>query len=394
MKTRLIRSHGLGTAVLRFATLCVLALAPVPAHAQEVLTNEHIVELTRASVDPAVIVSTIESSRSSFNVGVREIVALSDARVNREVIAAMHAAVSRSGQPRSGMGAGATASVPLPSEFGMFVVRGGEPSRLPLVAMTLDNTWTDGRGQPMPRIQVPNGRAIQAMEVEDDNPTLVLFRETSRPTRVRMFHLTDGVLNGALLRTEIPLQAGPAGTDPRMLKLTPGIALTHGSYLIVLDEDFTRAYGFGRVQGRRNVPSLEPSRALALVQATAGLRTTLSPDSVRSLVLDVLAREHIPVERDFDAAGLLLSLRGIRGGGWLSDPVAVQFAIRVQPSGSGSEIRVAADAYMSGSPSGWLTGADLAEAPLVSAPDQSRRHAQGIKKDIERAIQRATQRTR
>jgi hypothetical protein len=102
----------------------------------------------------------------------------------------------------------------------------------------------------------------------------------------------------------------------------------------------------------------------------------------------VLARERIPVEQDFDASGVLITMRGRRGGLY-SNAAAVQFSILVQPYGTGSEIRVAAGAYTAGSVDGRLSGPDLADIPLVPAPDLGVRHAEGIFRDIQRAVRRA-----
>jgi hypothetical protein len=368
--------------------MCLLALLARPAHAQDVLTNRDVIELTRAGVEPAVIVSTIESSRTRFAVGVNDIVTLSNARVNADAIAAMQASVSRSGQPKAGMGPSATASPGLPTEFGMYVVENGESSRLPLVGMTVDDTWTNGRGRPVRRVSIRESRTVQRKEVESGEPAFLLFQAGGQTPRIRMYQLVEGTLQSAPLDREVPLHTGPAGTDPRMVRLTPGIPLDQGSYIFVLGEDFTRAYGFGRVRGRRNLPSLAPHEALAMARRRIAVQASIPPDSAKALVLGVLARERIPVEQDFDGNGLLITMRSLRGG-LFSNSVAVQFAIVVQPSGTGSEIRVAADAYTAGNPEGWLTGADLADIPLVPVPEQSQRHAEGLSRDIQRAVRRA-----
>lgn len=367
---------------------CLAAAAALPAHAQETLANADIIQLTRAGVEPSVIVSTIESSRTRFAVGVNDIVTLSNARVNAQVIAAMHASISRSGQARAGMGPGATATAGLPTEFGMYVVEEGESSRLPLVAMTVDDSWTDGRGRSTRRVNIRDGEAVQRKEVASEEPAFILFHPGSQAPRVRMYHLDHIVLDNASLDAEIPLHAGPAGSDPRMVKVTPGIPLDRGSYVFVLGDDFTRVYGFGRVRGTRNIPPLKPAEAVALARRGVAVQTALSPDSARALVLGVLARERIPVEQDFDADGLLVTLRGVRGVGFFSTAVAVQFAVVVLPRGAGSEIRVGADTYLPGNVERWLTREDLADIPLVPAPEQSRRQAELISRDIQRALRR------
>jgi hypothetical protein len=378
--------------ILRHALLsicCVLLLAggTRAAHGQEVLTNDHIITLTRASVDPVVVVSTIEGSTTRFIVNIDGIVALSDARVHRDVIAAMQAAVARGGRPKAGMAPIQPSSVPLPAESGLYVTQGGQPSRLPLVAMSPDTSGRFTRRVRAVRIQDFN--VIEAKRVAEVEPRFVLFHQSAAQSpRVQLFHMTKSVLDLAFLEGEVPLVAGAAGPDSRMVSLVPGIPLDRGFYAFVVDGDFSRAYGFGRVAGQRNPPSLNAVTGAARVRTSPALQTALSLDSAKSLVISVLARERLPVEQDFDVNGLLITARGLRGG-LFGSSVAVQFVVRVRPAVGGSEIQVTADAYTLGYPSGTLTAENLAELPLLASPEQSRRHAESLEKDIQRAVRRA-----
>jgi hypothetical protein len=399
------RRHTFGPVFSFVFWMSLLALPAHPAHAQviasrraddtapaanapEVLTNRDVVDLTRAGVEPAVIVSTIESSRTRFTVAVNDIVTLSNERVNAAAIAAMQASVARSGQPRAGMGPAATAVAGLPIEHGMYVVEDGESSRLPQVDMSVESTWTDSRGRNIHRVEIPEYRTVQRKEVESDAPTFLLFHPGGQMPRIRMYHLTGSGMSRASLDEEVSLHTEPAGPDPRIIKLTPGMPLDRGSYIFVVGENFRRAYGFGRVRGTLNPPSLAPREALILVRRRPAIQTSLPPADAKTAVLGVLARERIAVEQDFDANGVLITMRALHGGPYASR-AAVQFSVQVQPFGTGSEIRVAADAYTAGNVEGMLTGEDLADIPLVPAPDQGRRYAEGILRDIQRAVRRA-----
>lgn len=359
-----------------------------PANGPEVLGNRHVIDLTRAGVEPAVIVSTIESSRTRFAVGVNDIVTLSNAHVNASAIAAMQASVARGGQPKEGMGAGAPALGGLPIEQGMYVVEDGESSRLPLVDASVDNSWTDGRGRTISRVEIPEYRTLQRKRVENDAPTFLLFHPGGEMPRIRLYYLAGSGMGREPLDREISLHTEPAGPDPRIRKVTPGTPLDRGSYIFVLGDDFKHVYGFGRVRGTVNPPPLGPREALNLARRGPAVQTNLAPAAVKALVLGVLARERIAVEQDFDANGVLITMRALRGG-MFSNAAAVQFSILVQPSGTGSEIRVAAEAYTAGSVDGTLRGPDLADIPLVPAPDQGVRHAEWIFHDIQRAVRRA-----
>lgn len=366
---------------------CLLMGVDRHAHGQEVLTNQDVIEMTRAKVDPAVIISTIESSRSRFAVAVPDIVALSNAKVARDVIRAMQAAVARSGQPTPGMGA-SEESTPRPTEFGMYVVQDGQPSRLPEGATSTQH-WRDPRNGPFRVFHIADYQTLERKEVMEEQPTFILFHpQAGEGLRVQMFAISSGAIDESRLR-QIPLRIGAAGPDPRMVTITPELPLPQGSYAFVTGANFTRAYGFGRVVGQRDIPTLSPEAAMSLVRRSAAFTSTISPDAAKAIILAVISRERIVVERDFDDDGLLITTRAFRGGGLLGTQMAVQYVVLVRPAATGSEILVAADAYVAGSASGLMDARSVDDTPLVASRQESRWRAEGLARDFRREIQRA-----
>ncbi len=68
------------------AALCVVAL---PAHAQEAMNNEEVITLTKAGLNPNLIVGKIRTSKSNFDLSTDSLIKLKQAGVTDEVVAAM-----------------------------------------------------------------------------------------------------------------------------------------------------------------------------------------------------------------------------------------------------------------------------------------------------------------
>lgn len=437
------RARIIRRVILVVCCACLPTGVARPAHGQDVLKNQDVIEMTQAKVAPTVIVSTIESSRSSFAVAVADIVALSNAKVAADVIKAMQAAVARGGQPVQGMGA-SEPSLPLPTEFGIYVVQDGQPSPLP-EGTTSTMNWRDPRGG-FRVYHIANYDRLERKEVPEEQPTFIVFqpggdgepqpdreqraqvqrpqpdrvqraqrpqvtrrprepqekvRSASAPTvsapapyaerpRIRLFEARAGQIDESQLR-EIPLRIGAAGQDARMVTVTPERPLARGFYFFVMGSNFTRGYGFGRVEGERGIPTLSAQAAMSLVRGSGAfvIPSTISPDAAKAIILAVISRERIVVEKDFDDNGLLLTTRALRGTGFLGTPVAVQFVVLVRGTSTGSEVRVAADAYVAGNASGLLDAESLENTPLLSSREESRWRAEGLTRDFRREIQRA-----
>ena len=89
------RPHFL-TLFLLAAILCVAAL---PAQAQEVMNNDEVITLTKAGLNPTLIVGKIRNSKSNFDLSTDSLIKLKQAGVTDDVVAAMLEA--KSGKPVS-----------------------------------------------------------------------------------------------------------------------------------------------------------------------------------------------------------------------------------------------------------------------------------------------------
>jgi hypothetical protein len=370
-------------AVMVLASMFVLGGRP--AAAQQVLDNRSVIQLTAAGVDPAVIVAAIEGSRSAFSTGVNDLVALSNARVHRDVMLAMQAAVARRGEPKGAPPprAAAPPAPALPTHFGVFVAReAGGVDPIAEGRLTVERT-TDSAGVTTRKLRMRHGPELEETFALGAQPTfLVYLRDPA--ARVKMFETGTGSGSvGVPLGREIPLRAGPAGADRRAFRVTPAEPLRSGGYAFVIDED-SIAYGFVHARGRVNPPAMDVATALRRARAARALGTRLAPAAAMALVRATLAEEKLPIARDFGPEGVLITRRVVQSGGWFGKDVAVQFAVLVQRTTSGSVIRVAPDVYTSGLPSGVVKPSQLSRTPLV--PGSAQRlsdHAQSLYTEIE-----------
>jgi hypothetical protein len=121
-------------ALLLLAGISTPALATALVAQDEVLTNSHVLELTRAGLSPSFIVTKIRSSKTKFDLSTSEVVRLKKAGVRDEVLEAMmqaaqsanpsSAAPAPTETPRAGSGRGATDAVP--SDVGIYWLRSGK----------------------------------------------------------------------------------------------------------------------------------------------------------------------------------------------------------------------------------------------------------------------------
>lgn len=85
-------------------TFCLLAAAlfvaaSVPAHAQEVMNNDEVISLSKAGLNPSLIVGKIRTSKTDFDLSTDALIKLKQAGVSDDVVAAMLEA--KSGKPVS-----------------------------------------------------------------------------------------------------------------------------------------------------------------------------------------------------------------------------------------------------------------------------------------------------
>jgi hypothetical protein len=199
-----------------------------------------------------------------------------------------------------------------------------------------------------------------------------------------MFEIGSGSASvGVPLGREIPLRAGPAGSDRRAFRVTPTEPLRSGGYAFVIGED-SIAYGFVHAKGRVNPPAMDVATGLRRARGAPALGTRLAPAAAMALVRATLAEEKLPIARDFGPEGVLITRRVVQSGGWFGKDVAVQFAVLVQRTASGSVIRIAPDVYTSGLPSGVVKPAGLSRTPLVPGTAQRLHdHARSLYNEIE-----------
>ena len=365
--------------------LALLVLGASPARAQDVLDNRSVIQLTAAGVDPVVIVSAIEGGRSRFSVGVADLVALSNARVHRDVIVAMQAAARRGGQPKAAAAparAPAPAAPALPSSFGVFIARSGGYDALPA-----SDTYERGRISADDTVRVlyaDSTKRFGERPVFGTRPTFtVIVQDPLGARRVRMFSV-GGSDDGARIDAEVRLRAGPVGSDPRMVQVTPETPLSVGKY-VIFPGDSTRGYGFVSVRGSLNPPLMSARTALDRVRRAPAVATRLPPARVMEVVRQFMKDQQIPDPRGFGADGLLVSGRGVVDGGLFGTDLATQYAVLVQRTASGSVVRIVADTYTSGADSNALDARRLARTPLVASAARSRTSVERLVTDIRAA---------
>ena len=93
------------------ALLLGVGLSPVAAGADEALTNEDVIRLTEAGIGGPVIVARIRTSPTAFDLSVDQLVALAEAGVDDDVLAAMVAVTAGPAAERSPGGAAPPARV-------------------------------------------------------------------------------------------------------------------------------------------------------------------------------------------------------------------------------------------------------------------------------------------
>ena len=93
------------------ALLLGVGLSPVAAGADEALTNEDVIRLTEAGIGASVIVARIDASPTAFDLSVDQLVALAEAGVDDDVLAAMVAVTAGPAAERSPGGAAPPARV-------------------------------------------------------------------------------------------------------------------------------------------------------------------------------------------------------------------------------------------------------------------------------------------
>jgi hypothetical protein len=375
--------------IIRYARLLLpllLVLGALPVRAQDVLDNRSVIQLTAAGVDPVVIVSAVEGGRSRFSVGVADLVALSNARVHRDVIVAMQAAARRGGQPKAAAAparAPAPAAPALPNSFGVFIARGGGYDALPA-----SGTHERGRistGDTVRVLYVDSTKHFERRLVFGTRPTFtVIVQDPLLARRVRMFSV-GGFDNGATLGGEVRLRAGPVGSDPRMVQVTPETALSVGKY-VIFPGDSTRGFGFVSVRGSLDPPLMTARTALDRVRRAPAVATRLPPARVMEVVRHFMKYQEIPDPRGFGPDGLLVSGRGVVRGGLFGTDAATQYAVLVQRTASGSVVRIVADTYTSGTAeSRSLDARELARTPLVASAARSRASVERLITDIRAA---------
>ena len=83
------------------ALLLGVGLSPVAAGADEALTNADVIRLTEAGIGASVIVARIDASPTAFDLSVDQLVALAEAGVDDDVLAAMVAVTAGPAAERS-----------------------------------------------------------------------------------------------------------------------------------------------------------------------------------------------------------------------------------------------------------------------------------------------------
>jgi hypothetical protein len=117
-----------------------------PAVAQEVLTNQTIVELSKAGIGDNTIVAKIDSSGTSFDVTTARIIELKQAGLSDSVIAAMVSAASKSAVSTSATVNSNSADPAAPHASGIYLLMGeGAEARMQRIDATTSNqTKTSG----------------------------------------------------------------------------------------------------------------------------------------------------------------------------------------------------------------------------------------------------------
>jgi hypothetical protein len=382
-----------------FLLLLLLAVGlGTPLGAQEVLSNQNVIELTQAGVDAAVIVNTIESSRTRFEMGVQQIVALSGANVHRDVIAAMQGAVARGGQPKAGMGARSAVEFALPTEFGAYIAQSEQADRMPGSGLSA-RELKDRQGKVIERYLALNEPAVaRQVAVHSPSPTFIVFlRDAAASGSIRLFPVDwspAGVLTATIKgdAQPIPVRMGPAGNDPRHVRVTPEADLPVGVYALIYSEAPRTAHLVFRVRGEVDPASLDGDLAATLQSVGNGTLVGLdvSADEARALVMQTLEREKLSVVRPFDENGMLLTRPEIRAGGFLGrNTNREQYAVLVQSTGTGSVVRVLADVWKSGTPDGAVSAATLRTMPLERDHDGNSKRAESLAGELRKNAQRA-----
>jgi hypothetical protein len=90
-----MRIRGLNIVLSLFILLCISVLA----FAQEAMTNDEVISLTKAGLAPSIIIGKIRTSRPGFDLSTNSLISLKQAGVSDEVVTAMLEATS--GRPRT-----------------------------------------------------------------------------------------------------------------------------------------------------------------------------------------------------------------------------------------------------------------------------------------------------
>jgi len=382
--------------------LIVALVLPGTSRAQEVLTNESVVQLTQAGVDPAVIVSTIESSRTRFELAVQQIVELSGKKVDKDVIAAMQSSLARGGQAAAGKGASAAVpTAPLPTTYGAFALQSDRFDALPMAKIVVKEL-KDRDGRVTKRWRGIDEPAVaRKVPVHAADPSFVVFLQSAgNASTLKLIPLewsTTTLLSADIADdvVDIPVRVGPLGNDPRYVKVTPGRDLPIGVYALLSPENPGAAHLVYRVQGQIEPPSLghDPVATLAATRSAVELALDLPAEDARALVQQVLSREKIGLESDFDGDGLLITRPEIRMGGFLGrNTNREQYAVLVESAGTGSKVRVLADVWKAGTPDGAVNASNARVTHLLSDKDGNAKRADSMSGEIRKAAQRAARR--
>jgi hypothetical protein len=397
-----MRPHSSLSGCALVAALLASLASVVPGHAQEVLTNESVVQLTQAGVDPAVIVSAIESSSSRFELGVQKIVDLSGKKVHKDVISAMQASLARGGQAVAGKAATAPQpGGPLPTTYGAYAGQGDRFDVLPVLSLTAKEI-KDRDGKVINRVlDIGEPASARRAPVHAAEPSFVLYQQKGADANgIKLYpvHWSTTPFLSAHIATdavELPVRVGPLGADSRYVQVTPARDLPVGVYALVHAESRGTVYLIYRVRGELSPRGLEADPAAALAAAGGGSEMMLEMpvEEARALVQQVLSREKIAVERDFDANGLLISRTEFRMGGFLGrNTNREQYAVLVEPATAGSRVRVLADVWKAGTPDGAVNESNARVTHLIRDAEGNAKRAESMTGEIRKAAQRAARR--
>jgi hypothetical protein len=375
------------------AILAMIGLL-LPAHAyaqgKEVLDNAAIISLVAAKVPEAAIFAKIDASRTSFDLSVSGIIALSKAGVNEKVMGSMQESVGRGGTPRGA--AHRDVDYAVPTDYGIYFILDSLLQSIPASELQLFDYTDPHTKTKMRSMALAPGDVMRSIVVKPGVSLLVYSQDAAslQGIEVRQLEWVSEEQPVAEFKKLTPTRVSPVPGHALMVRIIPDGELPPGAYALHFPGRPNYFYAFLVGRGSPIMPDLtQQAERDARWNTSKTVKVPVAQAAALSAARRVLRGDDYRLATQDDSLTVTVTKPAYKGGGLfsLNDRRRFQVAVRtVNTDSTGTTLQVIGTVYGSGVPGVKVTDRNAATLPQREDPGASRDLVDDIAKEIRKKV--------